>query len=162
VTLEIRLGGEARGRVLDFREASSRKWVLREGEGAADPVAFESIDSGPRSGVAEFLETVVTDRDSWEDLWRRHAPSEPVPEVDFGSESVVGVFLGSRPTSGYSVGILAIRSSDGLEVFWRESAPGEDCMVLQALTNPFVLVRVPVPGARASFQGAKVAVPCGR
>jgi hypothetical protein len=169
VALDLRLGREARGGVLRFREVSPRRWTFRGGAGdghgvapAGDPVAFEPIGSGPRSGVADFLEAVVTDRDAWEALWGRHASGEPIPDVDFESETVVGVFLGTRPTSGYSVEILSIGSGDGLEVAWRESTPGEDCMVLQVLTSPFVLVRVPVPGARAAFTGAKAAVPCGR
>jgi hypothetical protein len=169
VDLEIRLGSEIRTRVLEFRESSTRRWTFREGGGpgiapSGDSVAFEPIDSGARSGMADPLETVVTDAASWEELWTStHAFGEPVPDVDFRTESVVGVFLGTRPTTGYAVEILAIESrADALDVSWRETAPGEDCVVLQALTSPYVLVRVPVPGARAGFAGSKVVVPCGR
>jgi len=56
---------------------------------------------------------------------------------------VVGVFLGSRPTAGYSVEIVATRpDGDGLVVQYREGRPAQGMMTAQVLTSPFHLAVV--------------------
>ena len=81
--------------------------------------------------------------------------------MDFNSESVLAVFLGQRATSGYSAEILSVRAKGGsVRVDWREVAPGPNCIVLMVVTVPFTIVRIPVPGAEASFRGELVEVDC--
>ena len=89
------------------------------------------------------------------------APDIGPPPVDFSSEIVVAVFLGSRPTGGYSVRIADIvREGDGIRVTAEETQPGPNCVVSQAFTQPFVLVAVTkVPGA-VSFDHTTVIQDC--
>jgi hypothetical protein len=56
---------------------------------------------------------------------------------------VVGVFLGSRNTSGYRVTISAIeREGANAVVTYREARPGAGDMLAQVITFPYHLVRV--------------------
>ena len=134
--------------------------VADEGNGWKD-VSFKPIDSGTHSGVGDSFQIAVTSKEKWEALWKEHRPGEEVPAVDFDSESVLAVFLGQRPTSGYSAEILSVRAKDAsVRVGWREVAPGPNCIVLMVVTVPFTIVRIPVPGAEADFRGELDVVDC--
>jgi hypothetical protein len=55
----------------------------------------------------------------------------------------LGVFLGARPTAGYSVTVGSISTSAGRwTVTFGEQQPPADAMAAQVMTAPFHLVRV--------------------
>jgi hypothetical protein len=57
---------------------------------------------------------------------------------------VIAVFLGTRPTAGFSVTITAIAQDSGkVVVEYVERKPRPDMMVAQVLTAPFHIVKVP-------------------
>ena len=65
------------------------------------PQTFRSIGRGPMSGIDEPRQVTVRTLADWATLWRSHAPGgQPMPTIDFSRETVVGVFAGTRPTSG--------------------------------------------------------------
>ena len=54
----------------------------------------------------------------------------------------IGVSLGERPTDGYELKVLHVKLKEDLvEVVVEETVPGDDELVTQALTYPFVLIR---------------------
>ncbi|THF88255.1 protease complex subunit PrcB family protein [Deinococcus sp. KSM4-11] len=58
--------------------------------------------------------------------------------------TVIGVFLGQRPTGGYSVRVLSVSKADNvLTVRVQVHAPGPGAITTQALTSPWTLIRVP-------------------
>jgi hypothetical protein len=70
--------------------------------------------------------------------------------VDFSTEMLVGVWLGTRPTGGYTANIESVVVAQiigapnvppGVMVSIREDQPGPNCVVTQALTSPFHVVR---------------------
>ena len=66
---------------------------------------------------------------------------------------VVGVFLGSRPTAGYSVEIVrTTEQPDGLVVEYREGSPARDMMTAQVITTPYHLVAVPKRTGEVKFE----------
>ena len=78
----------------------------------------------------------------WQALWKEHSPETAVPAVDFAQSSVVGVFLGFRPTAGFSVEITAVRVEGARTVVeYVEHRPPRDAFVAQILTFPFHIVR---------------------
>ena len=106
-------------------------------------VAFTSVARGTDSQVTEPREVVVRSADEWGALWSTHG-SDRAPTVDFSRFMVVGVFLGTRPTSGYTVEIVRVNSQQGVNtVEYREGRPAADAFNLQVLTAPFHLVRIP-------------------
>lgn len=100
--------------------------------GKSNPVAWEKVAEGYMSGVGESK--VVW----WDSTYANLVPN--------GDEHTLIVFLGRRPTGGYSVAIDEIKS-DGkrLLVVAREVCPKPGTPVIQVLTSPFVAVRVEVP-----------------
>jgi hypothetical protein len=104
--------------------------------------------SGMQSGIGEAGLFICRDRKTFTHLWARHMamqnPKSPVPVVTFSSESVAAVFLGDRPTSGYSLSVLELkRTSKGWVLRTSEKAPKVDDPQLQVETRPFVFVLVP-------------------
>ena len=117
-------------------------------------VSFQTISKGNRSGVREFLQSVVRNQREWETLWQRHTAAEtnpsPPPAVDFNKEIAIAIFLGEKPTGGYAVEITLIERKDGaLVIDYKELNPAPGGMVTQALTQPFHMVRVAAKGAGA-------------
>jgi len=111
------------------------------------PVTFRSVGKGYRSGVRAPLQVVARSQNEWTALWREHASgdssSRPPPAIDFEKEVVVALFLGERPTGGYDVQISrAEQTNDGLIIYYREKDPPPGGMVIQALTQPFHIVRI--------------------
>lgn len=99
---------------------------------------------------------LVTSEAGLQTLWGRAHGSmlepPPLPEVDFGRSSVVAVFLGTRSTGGYSVEVQNVALQDGelyLDVAIAEPAPGD--ITTQALTNPWVMVRIDTPSLGSAW-----------
>jgi hypothetical protein len=105
--------------------------------------------SGPLSGVREERAVVVADPAVWQQLWREHSKpfgEQPVPEVDFKKEMVVAVFLGERPTGGYSVEaeLLPSPAARGeLLVRCKENRPAGGANLPSVMTHPFEFRKVP-------------------
>jgi hypothetical protein len=83
----------------------------------------------------------------WSTLWSQHAGDRARPAVDFSKEMVVAVFLGTRPTAGFSVEVVSARQEGAtLIVSYRESRPQPGAVAAQVLTSPFHFVAVPKHG----------------
>jgi hypothetical protein len=117
--------------------------------------AVETIARDSMSGVDQPRQAVARNNDEWSALWQQHAGRKPLPKVDFTTRTVVAVFLGSRPSAGYSVEVVRTRQ-DGktLIVEWREVAPAADSLVAQVLTSPAALVSIPRFDGEIKFQRA--------
>lgn len=106
-------------------------------------IAFTNVARGTSSHVNEPRQVVVRTEADWQAFWKTHS-SEPAPKVDFGKSIVVGVFLGTRPTAGYTVAITAVRrTADGAVVEYTEGKPTTSRMSAQVLTSPFILIAIP-------------------
>jgi hypothetical protein len=120
-----------------------------------NPIAFTSVHRGTQSRIEEPREVTIRTAAEWQTLWNEHAPSER-PRVDFTKDMVVGVFLGTRPTGGYSVEIVSVEATgEGIVVSYRETQPARDAMLTQALTSPVHLVRIPLQKGPVRFVRAK-------
>jgi protease stability complex PrcB-like protein len=135
----------------------SRAWALLLGallQTVLSPV--RSLDKGSRSEVTTERQVAVRDAGEWASLWRQHAPNRPQPSVDFSREMVVGVYLGTRPTPGFSVEVTGYREAgDGAVVLYREASPPRDLIVAQVLTFPYHLVAIPKRTGTITFEKLK-------
>ena len=126
----------------------------------ANPLAFSTIFRGTQSRIEEPRAVVIRTAGEWSDLWKAHAPAAPVPIVDFRREMVVAVFLGTRPTGGYSVEIATIESKGNeTVVIYRAEEPPRDAMATQALTSPAHLVRLAARRGAVRFERAASITP---
>lgn len=126
----------------------------------ANQISLVTVDKGATSGVREPLQVVISNEAEWEALWKRHRSSQnnppAPPRINFSTEIVVGVFLSEKSTGGYEVEITrAEQTATELHVYYREKSPARDAMAIQALTQPYHLVRLPKHDARVLFQREK-------
>jgi hypothetical protein len=123
---------------------------------AANPTEMKTVAKGLHSAVDDGRQITARTPDEWTKVWRLHDFDRPAPKVDFVREMVVGVFMGSRPTGGFSVEIVGTRQEGGaLIVQYRESMPGPGSMTAQVLTSPFHLVSVPRLDGDVKFERLK-------
>ncbi len=118
---------------------------------------FETLLRGDQCGVEEARQIFVRDEDAWKDLWDEftsiQTPADPRPMIDFSKHMVIGVFLGSRSSSGYGVEIVEVSSvGDALRVTSRVSEPDPGGMMLTVITHPYHLVRLDLHEGPIQFE----------
>jgi hypothetical protein len=112
------------------------------------------IGMGAYSGIEEKRQVVVRDAAAWEALLKAHGGDSKLPEVDFGREMVVGVFMGMAPGGCHATGVRGIYPSDGkLVVSYYERYPveGQEIACTKNITFPYHLVVVPRSDLPAVF-----------
>ena len=110
----------------------------------AGEASFTTVARGTASGQESARQVTVRTEAEWRALWKAHAPAQKLPAVDFSTNMVVGLFLGTQPSAGIEVEITAVRPEpDALVVEYVERRPGQGMMAAQILTEPFHLVSVP-------------------
>lgn len=92
----------------------------------------------------------------WRGLWSRVGLAAPVDQFEPGRNTAVGIFLGARAGTGYSINIISTnRRHDRIMVVFEERAPA-DIMMAQRMpppptTRPVASAPGFMPGASASF-----------
>jgi len=119
---------------------------------SAQTPSFTNIAKGDASGQQTAKQVTVRTAAEWAALWKDHAPTEKMPAVDFTKDMVVGIFLGSKPSAGHEVEIVAVRTEQkDLIVEYVQKQPGRGTMAAQLLTEPFHLVAVPKHAGTVRF-----------
>lgn len=111
-------------------------------------LAWEIMAQGSQASgfEAPAFRIVESERELLE-LWNRAYASRldlpPLPDVSFQRETILAVFQGQQPTGGYGIEVSDV-VIDGQELFVDLSflEPAPDAMTTQALTSPWVLIRV--------------------
>lgn len=92
--------------------------------------------SGQYSHQKTFKELIITDNFAWKKLWNRLFPERSIPDIDFNKYVVVCVFVGVRPTGGYSIefGQPYLKNSKMIIPYKEHKPQG---IVTQAFTQPY-------------------------
>ena len=99
-------------------------------------------------GYTTPQEFVINDKETFNSFWVNvHYNGGNVsihyPKVDFSNSTVIAVFMGEKPTGGYGIEIMEILDIDAekLFVFVIKTIPSDDCMVTEALTQPYHIIK---------------------
>lgn len=119
--------------------------------------SFRTLLYGYQSGLKPGGVRVVRDEAHWRELWSEHTapmmPRPPVPSVDWGTDMVLCIALGARPTGGYGIEIESIeRQGDRLVVDAIEKKPAPDAIEPQVVTHPYVFVTTPRSADRVELR----------
>lgn len=111
------------------------------------PVEWEEVASGEYCGVGQEQSLLITDQASWEALWEQigsiQSPPPKIPKVDFTEKALVALFMGERNTGGFSQQIEYMQlKNESLKVSIIHALPGKNCMVTEALTQPYLVVSI--------------------
>jgi hypothetical protein len=128
------------------------------GDGGGAPVPLATLAQGSASAIQGFRFAVAKDASAWAALWAQHGGSGSPPAVDFTTEMVIGYWTGARPTGGYWAQVTGITGANappgqtGVLVTLEEVRPGPNCVVTQAETRPFHLVRTSMRADVVNFE----------
>ena len=76
-----------------------------------------------------------------------------VATADFSKEMAVAVFMGSRPSAGFTVEIVSAAEKDGkVIVGYRETMPPPGALSAQILTSPYHFAAIPKSASQVSFE----------
>ena len=113
-------------------------------------IPMRPIEKGLNSEMDGGRQAVARTDAEWTRVWTLHAGERTKPAVDFSKDIVVALFLGSRPTAGFTVEIVGVREEGAtLVVSYRETRPTPGSVAAQILTSPFHIVAVPKGTATA-------------
>ena len=88
-----------------------------------------TIARGANSQIMDARQAVIQDDNDWRALWRDHAGGAPAPAVDFTRFTVIGLFVGSRSSAGYSVEIRSVTTRNGETIVeYVERQPAADAI----------------------------------
>lgn len=114
----------------------------------ATSVSFQLLVEGDTHGYYPRRQEAIRSQDEWEAYWRAvHTGLGTLPPllpVDFASNTVIALSTGPQPTGGYSLKVTSVMKSEaGTVIGAVESVPTITCMVTQAQSNLYTIVRVP-------------------
>lgn len=121
-------------------------------EGAYTPPAtdlvWEVVASGSQavSGETPSFQFIASEAqlvEAWNRAYGTRLTLPPLPEADFRRETLLAVFLATKPTGGYGLEVQGVSLEDGdVYVDIVETEPAAGAITTQALTTPWLLLRV--------------------
>lgn len=147
--------GIARGKPSDLSLKNKQALSLKDGS----PLETSAQEwAGEYSGITIPREVVVRDAKSWAKLWAEHqspmGTPAPTPEINFNNYRVVGIFLGDRGSSGYSVRILGMHKENNEWIItYQETKPNTSGGIgfLTVMTQPYHIKVIPQSNTPVRF-----------
>ena len=125
---------------------------------------MEIILDGTYSAIEDKREVLLNNNEDFQklmaDVYKNLDQLPRIPVVDFNKNSVVAVFIGNRSNGGFMVSIDSITEGKNLTVNITETTPGSTCMVTDAITRPFTLVKIPKTEAKPVFKTKQIVKDC--
>lgn len=104
-------------------------------------------EGGQATGVEQAEYALIASEEQLLSFWNRAYGSQlsvpPLPDVDFRRETIVAAFAGTKPTGGYGLSVdgVTLEGNDAY-IDLTESQPAEGAITTQALTSPWVMLRI--------------------
>jgi len=104
-------------------------------------------------GSSEFTRVIANSRE-WDTYWRSLGFGGVAPsDVDWNTEMLVAIHLGSRPTDGYDVVVdELVAVNNGFGITYIEKAPSLGQRTRRATTSPYVIIRLPKLAGQIQFR----------
>lgn len=120
---------------------------------AEKTIPFKVLDQGANAkGMPERKNYAIYDTREFATFWQQAHGNDgkPVPVVDFSKNYVIGIFAGTEPSGGYTIGVSRVTEAGtarSIAVVLQE--PGDNCTVIEEQTSPYQFVSVPLSDADA-------------
>ena len=130
--------------VLMFAQTPAAERKARVADMVLEAPSTRTIEKGDQSNIDDARQVLVRTEAEWVKLWQQHGGDRPRPRIDFSKEMVIGLFMGSRPSAGFSTAVISATAGNGaLIVRYSETMPAPKTLSAQVLTFPFHLVAIP-------------------
>jgi hypothetical protein len=94
-------------------------------------------------GLTRFDETQTDFLETWKMVAGNQLPVPPAPKVDFSKNRIITIFLGQRPTGGYSIRYKSASMLENtLQLVIETFSPSPSSIVTQAITSPYIMLEV--------------------
>jgi hypothetical protein len=128
-------------------------------------VPFEVVLESSFSSVSDKRQVAIKNNEDYQKLmsevYKDLDQMPRFPDADFTKNSIIAVFMGPKSSGGYSVSIDKIKESSGkITVYTIETAPGKNCVVTQAETRPYIIVRIPKIDKEVKFKTKETVKDC--
>lgn len=113
----------------------------------AEKISWDVLDEGPYCGIQEPVSRLITNNDEWQTFYKKFGsnrfPSPEAPEVNFEENALIVSLMGMRTSGGHKVEINSmVKEGKTIKVSLTYVAPGDNCMVTEALTQPYIFALV--------------------
>lgn len=115
-----------------------------QGYSVSKDLNFQTFLSGDVSSIKDSNFSIIQSKEQFRSLWTQHtgSTSSIMPEVDFTANSLITVFSGSKPTSGYSINVKSVyETAEDVRVFIDLSKDSSNTKNI--VTNPFSMILIP-------------------
>jgi len=164
---EVEPGAVVRAEPLGNVKIASAE-ILKKGSNlpAGSQMDFQSISKGYYSGHRKRAQYVIQDDEEWTKAWNQHMsirdPRPSPPKVDFSNTTVLAVFMGEFPTGGHAIEIKEVIDKGNLVIVKvEETYPGKGCIVTEAFSQPYHIIRVSKIDKEIVFETVKKTFECG-
>jgi hypothetical protein len=125
---------------------------------SATRMSYKVVEQGLNSGVTSNRNVVVKDQASWMGLWQDHNRSNAsLPNVDFGKNMIVGLFMGQRSSGCYAIEDATVwRAAGKIQLTRRDRNPGPATICTANITAPYLLIEIPRSDEAVEFQSISV------
>jgi hypothetical protein len=121
-----------------------------------EDVDLQSEWHGLHGGAEATFTMVVRDVDEWQGIWTR-ASKEPPVSFDPEKYLAVGIFLGPRPSDGYSIEIISSHKQDNAHVIeYLEKTPAADKARAENTSTPYVIKLIPRTDLEIEFRALEL------
>ncbi|GIW21645.1 MAG: hypothetical protein KatS3mg068_0652 [Candidatus Sericytochromatia bacterium] len=121
---------------------------------------FRKILTGIRSNINDYQTHVVNSKEEFEKLLNLHDNNKFnnifIPKIDFSIKTVLGIFLGDRPTTGYSIEIEKIvEDNDKVKIYLKETEPQKGDNIKIEISQPFLIIETTKINKKIEFLNIK-------
>lgn len=131
--------------------------AMATAQSSAFPVVrWSTFRTGTSSNIKNFQTRVIHTEGQFQMFWREltgDSPSSAPRDINWAREEIWVIALGERRTGGHSVMVRSVQfvNPQDIEVLFFERAPQPGQMVTQALTHPYIILRVERSAGRPKF-----------
>ncbi len=130
-----------------------------------EEVEFSTVCIGYSSGHTSPAYYVIQDTETWTGVWNQHVQFMvfplPPPAVNFSKHTIIAVFMGKVSTGGYGIEVYdMVDVGSSIIVKVEKTEPGPRCIVTQALTQPYHIVRIAKTDKEVSFETTTTIIEC--
>lgn len=106
-------------------------------------IPFQKLAAGTNSDVHTRTNYLVDSPEKLAALWKLLPGAPTMPTVDFNTKTVIALFAGDRPTTGYDLSVSGITDTASTRmVHVVLNKPAASCMTGQMVTQPYVVFEV--------------------
>lgn len=114
------------------------------GDSPMAPASFTVLVTSPDGQADRRKLEIIRSQQDFNAAYHEVLPDAGLaPSVDFNQSIVIGAYLGTQSTGGYSIAVETVNVTESyVEVNVKSTAPGSTCITSQSLTSPFQFVAI--------------------